>query len=152
MAFGAKRFGKIPLPVRETPEGPPREPRKHRLMKIVIHNDRFGSAEAIARNFSEHGLGGKTQVAVRPGDKIIVEHAHLGRLQAEIRWVDGDYFGAAIAGDDVVPTENLEHIAHDRGDWEAKVIKPFDTGHVYTRYRPMISTYRPGFSNLPRHK
>mgnify|MGYP005994658009 CR=1 FL=1 len=152
MASGDKIVGSPPEPVKETPDDSPREPRKSRLIKLVIHSDRLGSADAIARNFSDHGLGGKTQMAIKPGDKIVVEHAHLGRLEAEIRWVEDDYFGAAISGEEAVPTQKLDRIAHDRGDWEAKVIKPFDTNHFYTRYRPMISTYRPGFSNLPRKK
>lgn len=38
---------------------PQREPRVHRLMKVTLFHERFGSADGVIRDISSGGLGGR---------------------------------------------------------------------------------------------
>lgn len=132
-------------------EMPAREARVHRLMKVTIFHERFGSAEGLIRDISSAGMGGRCSAPLEPGDVIEVDRPGLGHFEAEIRWVRNGQFGAQLTSDLRIDTKQLENLSFNSGTWDSKVIKPLEN-HVFTRYKPTTDTYRPTISLARRHK
>jgi hypothetical protein len=125
-----------------------REARVHRLMKVTIFHERFGSADGVIRDISSGGLGGRCNADLFIGDVVEIERPGLGRFEAEIRWVRSGQFGAQLTTDLRIDTKQVENLAFNGSSWDTKVNKPLEN-HVFTRFRPMQSTYRPSIA-MPR--
>lgn len=152
MSFGKKGLTNYdPPPVAPVVEhGNEREQRVHRLMKVTIYHERFGSADGVIRDISSGGLGGRCNASLYPGDIIEIERAGLGQFEAEIRWVRNGHFGAQLTSDLRIDTKQIENIAFNgSGNWDRKVNKPLEH-HVFTRFRPVQNAYRPGIATLRR--
>ncbi len=130
---------------------PTREARVHRLMKVTIFHERFGSADGVIRDISSGGLGGRCGAPLVAGDVIEIDRPGLGRFEAEVRWVRNGQFGAQLTSDLRIDTKQLENLSFNSGNWDSKVNKPLEN-HVFTRFKPMQSTYRPTISLVRRDK
>lgn len=128
---------------------PQREPRVHRLMKVTLFHERFGSADGVIRDISSGGLGGRCAAPLYPGDVVEIDRPGFGRFEAEIRWVRNGQFGAQLTTDLKIDTKQVESLSFNSSTtWETQVNKPLEN-HVFTRFKPMKSTYRPTIS-MPR--
>lgn len=127
---------------------PQREARVHRLMKVTIFHERFGSADGVLRDVSSGGLGGRCSARLVAGDRIEVDRPGLGRFEAQVRWARNGQFGAQLTSDQRIDTKQLENQSLNSGNWDSQVNKPLEN-HVFTRFKPMQSTYRPTIS-MPR--
>ncbi|MEZ5708159.1 MAG: hypothetical protein R3E02_02090 [Blastomonas sp.] len=76
-----------------------REARYECLVKVLIRNDRFGTASGLLRNYSAHGIGGKASAALEPGDEIEIFCKGFGSFSAIVRWAQGGNFGAVLDED-----------------------------------------------------
>jgi hypothetical protein len=56
-----------------------------------------GTKVVVLRNLSAGGLSAFGS-GVEVGDRLTVDLPGLGSLQAEVKWIAGDCFGAAFAG------------------------------------------------------
>jgi hypothetical protein len=153
MSFGKK--GLTESAVSATGDGaenmPEREARVHRLMKVTVFHERFGSADAVIRDISSGGLGGRCNAVLIAGDVIDIDRPGLGRFEAEVRWVRSGQFGAQLTSDMRIDTKEIENLAFNGSNWDNQVNKPLEN-HVFTRFRPMKSTYRPGISPTRRDR
>ncbi|WP_373488996.1 hypothetical protein [Blastomonas sp.] len=154
MAFGKKGVPTdindvAAMPASSSADDPQRDPRMNRLMKVTVFHERFGSSDAVIRNISRGGLGGRCFAELRVGDVIDIAREGFGRFEAEIRWVRNGHFGAALTSDMTIDTDAVENLSFDKGDWDGEVNKPLKN-HVFTRFRPVRETYRPGVNSLRR--
>ncbi len=150
MSFGRKGLIETPsLPVRESDAHMPvREPRVHRLMKVTVFHRRFGSVDGVIRDISSGGIGGRCAAVLQPGDVVEIDRPGLGRFEAEIRWVRNGQFGARLTTDLQIDTKEVENLSFNNGKWDSEVNKPLEH-HVFTRFKPVKTTYRPTIS-MPR--
>lgn len=130
---------------------PQREARVHRLMKVTLFHERFGSADGVIRDISSGGLGGRCAAPLYPGDVVEIDRPGLGRFEAEIRWVRNGQFGAQLTSDLKIDTQEVQSLSFNNANWDTKVNKPLEN-HVFTRFKPMKSTYRPTISLARRDK
>lgn len=130
---------------------PQREPRVHRLMKVTLFHERFGSADGVIRDISSGGLGGRCAAPLYPGDVVEIDRPGLGRFEAEIRWVRSGQFGAQLTSDLRIDTQEVQSLSFNHANWDTRVNKPLEN-HVFTRFKPMKSTYRPTISLARRDK
>ena len=130
---------------------PQREARVHRLMKVTIFHERFGSADAVIRDISSGGLGGRCNARLIEGDVIELDRPGLGRFEAEVRWVRSGQFGAQLTSDLRIDTKAIENLAFNGSNWDSQVNKPLEN-HVFTRFRPMQNTYRPSITPTRRDR
>lgn len=153
MSFGKRGLTGLGLPATDEVDGPvvQRETRVHRLMKVVIFHERFGSADGVIRDISSGGLGGRTNAPLEPGDVVEIDRPGFGRFEAEIRWVRKGQFGAQLTSDLRIDTATVQNLAFNGSNWDSEVNKPLEN-HVFTRFRPMKSTYRPSISLTRRDK
>lgn len=153
MSFGKK--GLISSGAPQTPQvdgtHAHREPRVHRLMKVTVFHERFGSADAVIRDISSGGLGGRCSAQLQPGDVIEIDKPGLGRFEAEVRWLRNGQFGAQLTSDLKIDTQALDNLGFSEKSWDTQVNKPLEH-HVFTRFRPMQSTYRPAISTPRRDR
>ncbi|MDM7956873.1 PilZ domain-containing protein [Blastomonas sp.] len=147
MSFGKKGLPETGVSQTDADAGamPEREARVHRLMKVTIFHERFGSADAVIRDISSGGLGGRCTAMLTQGDVIDIDRPGLGRFEAEVRWVRNGQFGAQLTSDLRIDTKAIENLAFNGSSWDSQVNKPLEN-HVFTRFRPMQNTYRPGIS------
>jgi hypothetical protein len=147
MSFGKKGLAQSGIAATGEVGGdrPEREPRVHRLMKVTVFHERFGSADAVIRDISTGGLGGRCNAELIPGDVIDIDRPGLGRFEAEVRWVRSGQFGAQLTADMKIDTKAIEGLGCNGSNWDTQVNKPLEN-HVFTRFRPMKSTYRPSIS------
>lgn len=130
---------------------PEREARVHRLMKVTIFHERFGSADGVIRDISSGGLGGRCSAPLHAGDVVEIDRPGLGRFEAEVRWVRNGQFGAQLTSDLRIDTKQLENLTFNSGNWDGKVNKPLEH-HVFTRFKPVSNAYRPSISMVRRDK
>jgi len=130
---------------------PVREPRVHRLMKVTVFHRRFGSADGVIRDISSGGIGGRCAALLMQGDIVEIDRPGLGRFEAEVRWVRNGQFGARLTTDMRIDTKEVENLSFNNGKWDSEVNKPLEN-HVFTRFKPMKSTYRPTISLARRDK
>jgi len=130
---------------------PQREPRVHRLMKVTLFHERFGSADGVIRDISSGGLGGRCAAPLEPGDVVEIDRPGLGRFEAEVRWVRNGQFGAQLTSDLRIDTKEVQSLSFNNSNWDTKVNKPLEN-HVFTRFKPMQNTYRPTISLARRDK
>jgi hypothetical protein len=130
---------------------PEREARVHRLMKVTVFHERFGSADAVIRDISSGGLGGRCNAVLIIGDVIEIDRPGLGRFEAEVRWVRNGQFGAQLTSDMRIDTKAIESLAFNGSNWDNQVNKPLEH-HVFTRFRPMQNTYRPAVNPSRRDR
>lgn len=144
MSFGKKGLTDFePVPtIKRDGEHSCREPRVHRLMKVIIRHERFGSADAVIRDISTGGLGGRCNAPLYPGDVIDIDRPGLGQFEAEVRWVRGGHFGAQLTSDMQIDTKAVDSLSFSGTNWDAQVHKPLEN-HVFTRFKPVKSTHRP---------
>lgn len=128
-----------------------REPRVHRLMKVTLFHERFGSADGVIRDISSGGLGGRCAAPLEPGDVVEIDRPGLGRFEAEVRWVRNGHFGVQLTSDLRINTQEVQNLSFDNANWDNDVNKPLEN-HVFTRFKPMKSTYRPTISLARRDK
>lgn len=147
MAFGKKGLTQTgaSAPDEGAADKPEREARVHRLMKVTVFHERFGSADAVIRDISSGGLGGRCNAVLIPGDVIDIDRPGLGRFEAEVRWVRNGQFGAQLTSDMRIDTKAIENMAFNGASWDNQVNKPLEH-HVFTRFRPMQNTYRPAIA------
>lgn len=116
--------------------------RSTRLVRIVMIHPVHGDVEATVRNISQRGLGGKIQTPVHAGEKILIRTKSGATISAEIRWVKGQHFGL-LAEQDLKPSDFAAPA--ELGLWTERLSKPFDSAHVYNRFRPVTNVAkRPG--------
>lgn len=82
-----------------------RMPRHARLLRGTISSPELGVREVLFRNFSRHGIGGRSDAPVTVGDRIWVGLQGLAPIAATVRWVRNDRFG--LIADQPVPFELL---------------------------------------------
>lgn len=147
MAFGKKGLSEseIPAPQTVAEDLPEREARMRRLMKVTVYHERFGWADAVIRDISSGGLGGRCNSELLTGDVIEINRPGLGRFEAEVRWVRSGQFGAQLTSDMRIDTKAIEHLAFDGANWDRDVNKPLEN-HVFTRFKPTQNFYRPSVS------
>lgn len=153
MSFGKKglTFSAAPQSPQADGDAPAREPRVHRLMKVTVFHERFGSADAVIRDISTGGLGGRCSAELIPGDVIEIERPGLGRFEGEVRWVRSGQFGAQLTSDIKIDTKALDNLGFNGSTWDSQVNKPLEH-HVFTRFKPSQSTYRPSISMARRDR
>ncbi len=153
MTFGKKGLTDYSSPTArpDTESDVQRESRVHRLMKVTIFHERFGSADGVIRDISSGGLGGRCSAELIAGDVIEIDRAGLGRFEAEIRWVRKGHFGAQLTSDLRIDTKTVENLAFNGSNWDSEVNRPLDH-HVFTRFRPVQNSYRPGVSTSRRDR
>lgn len=153
MSFGKKGLTELGSPAAAEAGGGrnKREARVHRLMKVTLFHERFGSADGVIRDISSGGIGGRCNAELEPGDVIEIDRPGLGRFEAEVRWVRGGQFGAQLTSDLRIDTKAVENLAFNGSNWDTNVNKPLEN-HVFTRFKPMKSTYRPSISLTRRDK
>lgn len=153
MSFGKKGLisSDSPSPEHAGEEKPEREARMRRLMKVTVFHERFGRADAVIRDISTGGLGGRCTSDLFPGDVIEIDRPDLGRFEAEVRWVRNGQFGAQLTADLRIDTKVIENLAFNGSNWDRDVIRPLEN-HVFTRFKPMTNSYRPGFSGGRRDR
>lgn len=130
---------------------PQREERVHRLMKVTLFHERFGSVDAVVRDISSGGLGGRCAAPLAPGDVVEIDRPGFGRFQAEVRWVRNGQFGARLTSDLRIDTQEVQNLSFNNANWDTKVNKPLEH-HVFTRFKPVKTAYRPPVSMLRRDK
>lgn len=147
MSFGKRGLtgSDVPATPRVDENLPQREVRVHRLMKVTVFHERFGSADAVIRDISSGGLGGRCNAALIAGDVVEIDRPGLGRFEAEVRWVRSGQFGAQLTSDLRIDTKAIENLAFNGSNWDSEVNKPLEN-HVFTRFKPMQNTYRPSIS------
>lgn len=152
MSFGRKgltEFGAKPGPTGAVPE---REARVHRLMKVTLFHERFGSADGVLRDISSGGVGGRCAAPLVPGDVVEIDRPGLGRFEAEVRWVRNGQFGAQLTTDLKIDTAQVENLSFNSSStWDSQVNKPLEH-HVFTRFKPVKTAYRPTISMSRRDK
>lgn len=153
MSFGKKGLtgSDVPVTVKVTENVTSREARVHRLMKVTIFHERFGSADAVIRDISSGGLGGRCNAGLFDGDVIEIDRPGLGRFEAEVRWVRNGQFGAQLTSDMRIDTKAIESLAFNGSNWDNQVNRPLEN-HVFTRFRPMKTTYRPAIAPTRRDR
>ena len=153
MSFGKKGLTGSSFEAAQTSHAdlPQREPRVHRLMKVTVFHERFGSADGVIRDISSGGVGGRCAAPLQPGDVVEIDRPGLGRFEAEVRWVRNGQFGAQLTSDLRIDTKEVENLSFNNANWDSKVNKPLEH-HVFTRFKPMTSTYRPTISLARRDK
>lgn len=153
MSFGKKGLtdSTFDAPLKSDAAMPEREPRVHRLMKVTVFHERFGSADGVIRDISSGGVGGRCAAPLVPGDVVEIDRPGLGRFEAEVRWVRNGQFGAQLTSDMRIDTQEVQNLSFNNSNWDSKVNKPLEN-HVFTRFRPMQSTYRPTISLARRDK
>lgn len=151
MSFGKKGLADYdPPPVTPVVErGEQREQRVHRLMKVTISHDRFGTVDGVIRDISSGGLGGRCSANLLAGDIVAIERDGLGRFEAEIRWVRNGHFGAQLTSDLRIDPQAVENLGFNSRGWDQQANKPLEH-HVFTRFRPVTNAYRPGIAALRR--
>ena len=82
-----------------------RMPRHARLLRGTISSPEMGVREVLFRNFSRHGVGGRTDAPLMVGDRIWVGLQGLAPIAATVRWVRNDRFG--LIADQQIPFELL---------------------------------------------
>lgn len=125
-----------------------REPRSHRLIKVRIVHDHHGRQDGFIRNLSASGIGGKTSMPLRAGDRIAIDRAELGRFEVEVRWVRAGCFGARLIGESALDRQAIERLQFDMERWK----EPRCAGEAdFVLFEPQrVSTWRPGLRTLPR--
>lgn len=153
MSFGKKGLTAFDAPAttKVDPDLPQREARVHRLMKVTVFHERFGSADAVIRDISSGGLGGRCQATLISGDVIEIDRPGLGRFEAEVRWVRAGQFGAQLTSDLKIDTKAVENLSFNGSNWDTKVNKPLEN-HVFTRFKPVQNAYRPSITPIRRDR
>lgn len=118
-----------------------REVRSGRMFQAAVENARIGQQRVTIRNVSEHGLGGRSQVPLEPGEQLVVTLQGLGRIDATVRWSDGSRFGLRL--DRPIDPSRLTFGDKDWSVASAAVLMPTD--RASDRFKPVTSTWRPGF-------
>lgn len=125
----------------ETIKAKERESRSGRIFQAVIANARIGSQRATIRNISVHGLGGRSPVNLEVGERVTVTIEGTGRIEASVRWVNGDRFGVQL--DRAIDPARLMFANKPWDAAAAAALRPAD--RTATPFRPVTSTWRPGF-------
>jgi len=63
------------------------------LLSVTLSNQRLGEFAMVARNISEHGLGGRAALTPKIGERLLVAIPGHRRLMGTVRWCEGDRFG-----------------------------------------------------------
>jgi len=70
-----------------------REIRRARLLSVTLCNHRLGELSMVARNLSEHGIGGRASPTPRVGERLLIAIPGHRRLMGTVRWAVGNRFG-----------------------------------------------------------
>lgn len=111
-----------------------REPRTSRLLTAQIMSERFGAARIVVRNISATGLGGKADEPLFKGEDVAVLLNNIGAVDAKVVWARSGAFGLHFA-------QRIDPALALAAPTE-RAVKPYETPSYF---RPVISTYRPGF-------
>ncbi|MBK5265740.1 MAG: hypothetical protein JJE34_11005 [Alphaproteobacteria bacterium] len=111
-----------------------RELRTSRLLKAQLVSERLGSASIVIRNISASGLGGKCDEILMKGEDVAVLLANIGAIDATVIWARDGAFGRQFH-EKIDPEKALAAPTE-------RAVKPYE---VPSYFRPVISTYRPGF-------
>jgi hypothetical protein len=77
-----------------------RERRDRRLLQITIWCRELGDQDALIRNLSKIGLGGRISNSPLPqGADVTVTFADGSQVTGAVRWVRGDAFGVRLQQD-----------------------------------------------------
>ncbi len=115
-----------------------REQRHARLIKGRISKPGSASFEVLVRNVSRSGMGIKSsslQLAV--GETVSIDLAIVGWVEGVVSWVHSDNAGVRLNQE--IDPQALRFSSHEVVDYKQE---PFQ---VHDRFRPEISTWRPGF-------
>ncbi|MBB5686842.1 PilZ domain-containing protein [Sphingobium boeckii] len=95
--------------------------------------------QIAVRNVSPHGLGARAEVPPPLGMIVKINLSGVGDVEGEVRWVTGNRFGVKLDGS--IDTSKFNFSGRS---WE-EVTPRYDPGDVADRFKPMSSTWRPGF-------
>ncbi|RED15282.1 PilZ domain-containing protein [Parasphingopyxis lamellibrachiae] len=115
-----------------------RAKRKSLLTKTPLHNESGGRGDARVRNLSARGLGGVTDIAIKPGQNLVIILNGIGPVRGRIAWVDGKKFGMEF--DKAIDLDRLEMT-------NAPITHAPERFSVASRFQPVTDYKRPGFTH-----
>lgn len=118
-------------------------------MRVRMVHPKLGPIEVNIRNISTHGMGGITEAPLSIGDRVELCLKNGQSINAEIRWTRPDRKRTAFGLRSDAPLDPASFATKADGQsWDHTVIKPLDENHVFTRYRPVVTSKRPGFRRV----
>lgn len=120
------------LPPGEGEGGPPREARRSRLLACDMRLADGRVVKARIRNISSGGMGGRTDAAVEPWQRVEMNLPGIGTVAGRIAWVRQGQFGVEFT-DPIDPADVTASPGAARSD------------HVVPhRFQPATDFRRPG--------
>lgn len=116
-----------------------REERTGKMFLARLHACGIQGQEIIIRNISVHGIGARSKGAMPQQDETVrIEMEVYGTVEGVVRWIKGNLFGVQLTSE-----LNPELLNFAGKAWDV-ANKPFDSGMVYTQFKPEQSFKRPG--------
>lgn len=115
-----------------------RAKRKSLLTKTALHNESGGQGDARVRNLSARGLGGVTDLAVKPGQQMVIMLNGIEPVHGRIAWVNGKSFGMEF--NEPIDLDELEMS-------NAPITYAPERYTVASRFQPVTDYKRPGFTH-----
>lgn len=115
-----------------------RAKRKSLLTKTPLLNESGGQGDARVRNLSAKGLGGVTDIAVKPGQQMVIMLNGIGPVPGRIAWVNGTSFGMEF--NEPIDLDELEMS-------NAPITHAPERYTVASRFQPVTDYKRPGFTH-----
>lgn len=121
-------------------DAPAREPRLGRFIGIMIERAGKSPERAIASNVSTSGLGGKTSLALKPGERVTLHLPNEELLTATVRWCAKGRFGVSL--DQPIDPSTVRLSEDKKLTVNASPAQPQPQ---FELFRHVSSTHRPGF-------
>lgn len=115
------------------------EQRQARLLSVTFTNACLGDFSAIVRNISARGLGGRTDAALKVGERVFITITDHPQLTGTVCWRKSDRFG--LRTDKTIEVNTL------KGAGGARLETIDDRGGKFEPLKHDVeSTYRPTLS------
>lgn len=119
-----------------------REKRFRKLISIQMEAESGAKFSAVVTNLSKRGLGGKTSGFLKKLDRVTIYKEDFGRVDAEVRWVEGERFGLAFAN-----PISIEQFNFLNKNGKGHFVPEIENGHVWKGFDLDSSMRRPGVTS-----
>ena len=119
-----------------------REKRYRKLISVLVETESGAKFSAVVTNLSKRGLGGKTSGFLEKADHVSIVKEEFGRIDAEVRWVDGERFGLAFSN-----PISIEQVSFLNKNEQGHFVRKIENGHVWKGFDLDTSVRRPGVTN-----
>ncbi|AEG47962.1 hypothetical protein Sphch_0262 [Sphingobium chlorophenolicum L-1] len=110
--------------------------RRRRLLKARMRHPRHGEIDILVRNVSELGIGGRCELDLALGDRVVITLPDCAPAEGSIAWRRGQAFGVRLGAS--IDPANVKS--------PAPVERPVERAYqVPANFRPAVETKRPGF-------